>query len=81
MKKPTFEQAKRQFVNRYTLEHVPKWTGVPCEGNGLFYAPQYHTDKEWYSNLTFDEYGEASSNNQSWPLGNWLTVPFKKATK
>ena len=82
MKKPTFEQAKRAYINRYTMEHVPQWARKICT-NGFFYAPQYRTDLEWYENSTFkgepDWFGTGSdcqSHNQSWPLGQWLDEPF-----
>lgn len=82
MKRPTFEQAKRAYINRYTMEHVPKWARKICT-NGFFYAPQYRTDLEWYENSTFtvepDWFGTGSdcqSHNQSWPLGQWLDEPF-----
>lgn len=77
----SFEQAKAQFVHRYTVAHVPAWARKRCE-NGKFYAPQFRTDKEWYDNTEF--YGEGvtatkthcHTSGQTWPLGQWLNKPF-----
>lgn len=84
-RKVSFEQAKRMYIHRYTMEHVPQWAkGVAM--NGKFYAPRYRSDREWYENTVFP--GEAEwlgprekhchSDGQSWPLGHWLEHPFKK---
>lgn len=86
MPRPTFEQAKTRYVNRYTMEHVPGWTQIPCE-NGKYYAPQFRTDAEWYENTLFPEETDCPcsakdkycfTTNQSWPLGPWLDAPFHK---
>lgn len=80
----TFEDAKRQFVHRFTMEHKPAWARFPC--NHRFYAPQYRTDREWFDNTKFpgDEgypYGECEtdcySTGQTWPLGQWLDEEFQ----
>lgn len=79
----TFEQAKARYVYRYTMEHVPQWTGK--EHNEKYYAPQYVSDCEWYDNTLF--YGETDllksdqfcfTSGQSWPLGQWLDKPYRK---
>lgn len=78
----TFEQAKRQYVHRFTMEHVPGWARIPH--NGKYYAPQYATDLEWYKNTTFpgdkDHIGgndHCCSSNETWPLGKgFLDKPF-----
>lgn len=79
----SLEQAKALFPHRYTMEHVPAWAKLPHEGK--FYAPQFRTDKEWYDNTKFRGESEFADNischtsNQTWPLGQWLDKPFKKA--
>lgn len=83
--RPSFAQACATYVHRYTLEHVPFWASLPCAGNGLYYAPQYRTDREWYDRTVFP--GERDipakekwcrSTHQTWPLGQWLDAPFKR---
>jgi hypothetical protein len=88
MKRPlSFEQAKAQYIQRYTLEHVPTWAGrTPADSGGTetrFYAPQFRTDREWYENTLFPGEGHVGKHerqcyttNQSWPLGKWLDRPF-----
>jgi hypothetical protein len=85
-RKLSFEDAKRQFINRFTMEHVPNWAfkGVR-EGREIkYYAPQYATDQEWYDNTAFpgepDHDGSRHycySRKQSWPLGQWLSRPYR----
>lgn len=60
MTRPTLKQACAQYVNRYTLEHVPAWALKPhthttgeYAGQTLYYAPQYRSDAEWYANTVF----------------------------
>ncbi len=57
MRKPTFEQAKAQYVHRFTMEHVPAWSRkTPFDDGGTekrYYAPQFRTDKEWYDATIF----------------------------
>jgi hypothetical protein len=80
-KRMSFEQAKRFFVNRYTVEHVPVWARIPCS-NGKFYAPQFISDWEWYQATKFPgdtgykgrKYCETS--NPTFPLGQWLDSAF-----
>jgi hypothetical protein len=77
--KPSFEDAKRQYVYRFTMEHVPKWAKEPC-GNGLYYKPQFKSDREWYDNFTMDEFSYCQINSTpTWPLGTgFSTTPFTK---
>lgn len=76
-----FEQAKAQYVHRYTMEHKPTWANKPMS-DGRHYAPQYLTDKEWYNNAKFyphplcDE-GQCVTQNTTWPLGQTLARPFR----
>ncbi len=82
----TLEQARSQYVHRYTMEHIPAWARKPCEGNGKFYAPQYRSDAEWYANTYFpgepelvgDDGTHCQSFNQTWPLGQWLDAPYQR---
>lgn len=80
----SFDNAKRQYTQRYTMEHAPAWTRKPCEGNGLFYAPQFRSDAEWYENTVFPgEQGKPRKDDhcyttgQTWPLGQWLDKPYR----
>ncbi len=74
-----FEQAKQAFPLRFTMENIPHWAGVSV--NGLYHAPQYATDREWYDNTIFpgEEGGDdrkAISQNQTYPLGRTMKTPF-----
>ena len=82
MKRPiTFEQAKAQYIHRYTMEHVPAWA-KRRSGNGKFYAPQFRTDAEWYENAKFDGESDLADkeychvSGETWPLGQWLDAPM-----
>lgn len=83
MRTLTFEQAKAQFPNRYTMENVPAHAKVPAT-NGKYYAPQYSSDAEWYQRTFFKGESELAtarhcySTCPSWPLGQWLDEPYKK---
>lgn len=79
MPRPTFAQACAQFVNRYTCQHVPAWAQKINTGNGMWYAPHFATDVEWYANTKFHgEEGHVGkrtdcyTSGQTWPLGKWL---------
>lgn len=80
----TFEQAKREYVHRFTMEHVPQWAKKPMP-NGAFYAPQFKTDREWYENTLFPPHKYSRSkrdtscftSGQTWPLGKSLTAVYK----
>ena len=83
--RPTLDDACRVYVNRYTMEHVPDWAKHRAPGGG-YYAPQYRTDEEWYTNTKFP--GEAGNpqvpgtsdcytTGQTWPLGKWLNEPYQ----
>lgn len=81
----TFAQAKAMYSNRFTMEHVPPWSQDPHPHNGKprYYAPQYRTDAEWYENTNFPgednvPEGFCLSRNQSWPLGEWLSEPYRR---
>lgn len=90
MRKVSFDEAKVRFVNRYTMEHIPAWSRYQAP-NGLYYAPQFATDREWYENTTFP--GEpdhpigpgsrtyCNTTGQTWPLGKWLDEPFIRGPK
>lgn len=86
MRKITLQQAKAQYPNRFTMEHVPAWARQKC-GKGKHYAPQYRTDAEWYENTAFPgepgHYGtrnECHTTGQTWPLGQWLEKPYSVRT-
>jgi hypothetical protein len=85
-KRPTIEQAKREYVHRFTMEHVPAWAAKPMP-NGTHYAPQYASDAEWYANTLFPgeegnphspRLGACYSTNPTWPLGHFLTEPYRR---
>ena len=77
MKRPTFEEAKRAYVHRYSMDHKPQWAMKPAP-NGKHYAPQYSSDEEWYANTLFHGETELAdkhycySANPTWPKGHWL---------
>ena len=76
----TFAKAKTLYVHRFTMEHKPRWANKPLS-NGMFYAPQYESDKEWYENTTFPPsercFGtDCHSGNPTWPLGMFLNYSF-----
>lgn len=80
----TFEEAKRAYVHRFTLEHVPAWARLPFK-DGRFPAPQYASDWEWFTNTQFPPNNPFArskrdtfcySNNQTWPLGQTLSTPY-----
>lgn len=83
----SFEQAKAQYVHRYTVEHVPQWAMRP-HSDGLFYAPQFSSDREWYDNTLFPGEGHISkrskycfTSGQTWPHGQWLTGRFARGAR
>lgn len=84
MSRPTFEQAKAQYVHRFTMDFVPQWAKRPLN-DGRYYAPQYRSDQEWYDSTTFPgEPGHLGdkrhcfSGNPTFPLGQWLTKAYSK---
>lgn len=85
MAKMNFEEAKRMYVHRFTMEHVPAWARK-VRVDGTYYAPQYRSDREWFERTLFGkearEYGaprgSCMSLNQTWPLGKALPEPYKK---
>ena len=80
----TLNQAKSQYVNRFTAEHVPHWAKQANPSNGKFYAPQYASDSEWYERTMFHGESELATKRNcysqcpSWPVGQWLDAPYTK---
>ena len=79
----SFEQAKRKYVNRYTMEHKPSWAYAKRPDGVHYYAPQYASDKEWYDNTQFPGEGivlktddHCLSQNPTWPVGRDIKKPF-----
>lgn len=80
----TFEEACRRYVHRFTMDHVPQWAlrSLMVDGNEVYYAPHYASDKEWYENTEFMGEGTTAtrkycrSTNQTWPCGKFLDKPF-----
>lgn len=81
----SFAEAKRLYVHRFTMEHIPQWAKAPHHhGNGLwlYYAPQHATDLDWYNTTIFKGEGGMADRDHcystpSWPLGKgWLKEPF-----
>lgn len=75
----SFQQATAQYVHRFTMEHVPDWART-AEPNGLFYAPQFRSDAEWFRNTKFPtdrRVRHCCTAGQTWPVGRWLTAPFR----
>jgi hypothetical protein len=81
MRKITLDQAKSQYLHRFTMEHIPNWALKP---NGdKYYAPQYSSDREWYNATTFPGENGLHGNSKhcesgapTWPLGQSLTELF-----
>ncbi len=85
----SFEQAKAQYVNRYTMDFIPAWADVPVDmtinGKGpQYYAPQFASDREWYDATKFKgELGWLGTGHgcyttgQTWPLDQWLERPYR----
>lgn len=85
----SFEEAKRRYPHRFTMEHVPVWARErPCDRGGLiskYYAPQHRTDREWYDNTLFPGEGFVGKREKhcfvirhSFPLGMWLDQPYRR---
>lgn len=84
MRKIPLEIAKSRYPYRYTMEHVPAWAKTSAP-NGKYYAPQYTSDQEWYARTAFPpnnpySRSDCHSTGQTWPLGQWLSKPFKAVT-
>lgn len=91
-RKVSFAQACAQFVHRFTCDHIPAHVRKPHvnpanpEKDGLFYAPQWASDREWYDATTFPgEPGLHGNSNHcetgtpTRPLGKgFLREPFHK---
>lgn len=78
----TFDEAKRLYVHRYTIEFIPEWANEQAP-NGKFYAPQYRSDQEWFDNTKFPPENplgprvtDCYSTGATWPLGMWLDKPY-----
>jgi hypothetical protein len=85
--RPTFEDACRTYLYRFTMEHVPQWARKP-RPDGKHYAPQYASDREWFDNTKFPgEPGhigritECFAMNASWPLGQSLEEQYQRGTQ
>lgn len=83
----TLERAKAIYVHRYTMEHIPEWAKKPAN-NGMYYAPQFASDEEWYKNTLFPPHNplgpkvtDCFTTGQTWPLGKWLNKPMSLKTK
>jgi hypothetical protein len=85
--RPSFEEAKRRFPGRFTMEHAPRWARcsgpvILSGGTVRYYAPQYRTDREWYDGTKFPGERDCVSEDHcfsflpSWPLGRWLEAPY-----
>jgi hypothetical protein len=82
----SFAAACSKYVHRFTTEHIPSWSKQQME-NGNHYAPQYASDREWYDNTYFPgesghimgklHGGQCDSRNATFPLGKFLSMPFK----
>lgn len=83
MRPLTFEQACAHYSQRFTMEHVPRWTQVQRH-DGTYYAPPYRSDLEWYNHTYFAGEHELAHNGccyslaPTWPLGRSLDTPYKK---
>lgn len=78
----TLANARAKYVNRFTMEHTPQWARE-LRTDGMYYAPHYRSDTEWYANTSFPGENGVSiqakhceSNGQTWPLGQSLAEPY-----
>lgn len=83
----SFEEACRTYVHRFTMDHVPAWAQRPMQ-NGNYAAPQFSSDREWYDNTNFPGENHVSrrskyceTNNHTFPLGKFLTLPYRKGRR
>lgn len=82
----SFEQAKDRYPHRYTMEHKPQWAKDGTffiDGEEVYYAPHYVSDKEWYDLTKFPGEGDLSKRSKScesgpptWPIGKHCVRPF-----
>lgn len=82
-RKLTLAEAIARYVNRFTMDHTPNWAFKKAH-NGMFHAPQYASDAEWYERTLFPgEEGhpgfgrDCYSRTPSWPIGVWLERPHR----
>lgn len=80
----TFDEAKRRYVHRFTMEHIPVWARKRRR-DGSYYAPMYRSDREWFENTLFPpntpyEKGckDCYSTDPTWPLGKALEAPYRR---
>lgn len=83
-RKMSLAEAKAQYVQRYTAEHVPAWA-LKVRDDYTYYAPQFASDAEWYECSRFPgdpDYtglnGDCQSGAPTWPLGESLMKPFNR---
>ncbi len=81
--RPSLDQARQEYPNRYTQEHAPLWAARQAP-NGKYYAPHFRSDLEWYQHTKFPgEDGwigistDCYTTNQTWPLGQWLDQAYQ----
>lgn len=85
----SFEEAKRRYPHRFTMEHVPAWARETPRVHGgtlnKFYAPAHRTDREWYDNTLFPGEGFVGKREKhcfvvrhSFPLGMFLDQPYRR---
>ena len=86
MRAITFEQARSQYVHRFTMAHVPQWA-LGQRVDGTYYAPQYVSDREWYERTAFFSEDELATRKYchsrcpSWPLGQSLMAPYSELVR
>lgn len=78
----SFDQAVLKSPHRFTLEHIPAWADLQRE-DGMYYAPQYSSDREWYERtlfgterLTDPRTRYMTDFSATWPLGQSLSSPI-----
>lgn len=79
----SFDDACQKYINRYTFDNIPKWS-QSVNKEGLYEAPHFSNDIEWYQNTFFPGEQNVSLDSASciseptFPLGEYLIVPFNK---
>ena len=84
----SFRSACARYVHRFTLEYIPAWAQLPNPGTGQYYAPQFASDREWYTHTRFPGergyIGDGShchTTGQTWPIGHWLARPYTRVDR
>lgn len=80
----SIDEARRRFVKRFTLNHIPHWAKHKLP-NGKYPGPRYESDQHWYATSEFIGFGATGvrkyirEGKPTYPVGRFLDAPFTKA--